>query len=84
MSLIIAVCIKMRLVGEKRSKSFDKRRFMPIYICPAGERLAFHYTNIENALTLRRYWTNVCKACAISDKCTKSGYLLKRQGWGDG
>ena len=41
-----------------------------VYICPAGERLAFHYTNMENGLTLRRYWTNVCKACAIRDKCT--------------
>ena len=41
-----------------------------VYICPAGERLAFHCTNIENGLTLRRYWTNVCGACAIRDQCT--------------
>jgi transposase len=41
-----------------------------VYICPAGERLAFHYSTIENGLTLRRYWTNVCQACAIRDKCT--------------
>jgi hypothetical protein len=29
-----------------------------VYICPAGERLAYHYTNEENGLVLRRYWTN--------------------------
>ncbi len=25
-----------------------------VYLCPAGERLADHYTNEENALVLRR------------------------------
>jgi len=32
------------------------------YICPAGERLAYHYTTEENGLVLRRYWTNACQA----------------------
>ena len=41
-----------------------------VYICPAGERLTYRYTNEENGLTLRRYWTNVCQTCAIKDKCT--------------
>ena len=31
-----------------------------VYICPAGERLAYRYTNEENGLVLRRYWTNAC------------------------
>ncbi len=39
-------------------------------ICPAGERLTYHYTNEENGLTLHRYWTNVCQACPIKDRCT--------------
>ncbi len=61
--------------GNKAKGRFVKQDFRyvaddDVYICPAGERLAFHYTNIENGLTLRRYWTNVCKACAIKDKCT--------------
>src|SRR6478672_7076701 len=29
-----------------------------IYVCPAGEKLAYHYTTEENSLVLRRYWTN--------------------------
>src|SRR5512133_2697355 len=31
-----------------------------IYICPAGEKLTHHFTNEENGLVLRRYWTNAC------------------------
>jgi hypothetical protein len=26
-----------------------------IYVCPAGEKLAYHYTTEENILVLRRY-----------------------------
>ena len=37
-----------------------------IYVCPAGEKLAYHYTTEENSLVLRRYWTNVCQSCAKS------------------
>ena len=41
-----------------------------VYICPAGERLTHRFTNVENGLTLRRYWTNACQTCAIKDRCT--------------
>ena len=41
-----------------------------VYLCPAGERLVYHYTNQEKGLTLRRYWNNVCQGCAIKDQCT--------------
>jgi len=41
-----------------------------VYICPAGEELAYHYTNEENGLVLRRYWTNACQSCAIKHRCT--------------
>ncbi len=41
-----------------------------VYLCPAGERLVYRYTNQENGLTLRRYWTNVCQSCALKDRCT--------------
>src|SRR5689334_15536453 len=43
-----------------------------VYICPAGETLAYHYTNEENGLVLRRYWTNACQSCAIKHSCTPS------------
>ena len=41
-----------------------------LYICPAGKRLAYHYTNEEHGLVLRRYWTNACQSCAIKHSCT--------------
>jgi len=41
-----------------------------VYIRPAGERLAYHYTTEENGLVLRRYWTNACQSCAIKAQCT--------------
>ena len=41
-----------------------------VYVCPAGERLAYHYTTEENGLVLRRYWTNACQSCAIKQSST--------------
>jgi hypothetical protein len=41
-----------------------------VYICPAGETLTYRYTNEENGLVLRRYWTNACQSCAIKNACT--------------
>jgi transposase len=41
-----------------------------IYLCPAGEKLTYHYTTEENGLALRRYWTNACQRCAIKHRCT--------------
>jgi transposase len=41
-----------------------------VYVCPAGEKLSYHYTNEENGLVLRRYWTNACQSCAIKQRCT--------------
>ncbi len=61
--------------GSKAKGRFAKQDFRYVrqddaYICPAGERLVYHYTNVEKGLTLRRYWTNVCQGCAIKDRCT--------------
>ena len=41
-----------------------------VYLCPAGGKLAYHYTNEENGLVLRRYWTNACQSCAVKHRCT--------------
>jgi transposase len=41
-----------------------------VYMCPAGERLTYRYTNEENGLLLRRYWSNACHDCAIKPACT--------------
>ena len=61
--------------GAKAEGRFGKQDFvyMPeedVYRCPAGEVLKYHYTNVENGLTLRRYWTTACQTCPIKSQCT--------------
>jgi transposase len=61
--------------NAKAEGRFGKQdfRYLPdddVYICPAGERLTYHYTNEEEGLLLRRYWTNGCQSCAIRSSCT--------------
>jgi len=53
--------------SAKSAGRFGKQDFVylpteDVYRCPAGERLNYYYTNVENGLTLRRYWTNACRA----------------------
>jgi Transposase DDE domain len=61
--------------NAKAEGRFGKQDFRYVteddaYICPAGERLAYHYATEENGLVLRRYWTNACQSCAIKAHCT--------------
>ena len=61
--------------GAKSEGRFGKQDFVylsqeDVYRCPAGERLKYYYTNVENGLKLRRYWTNACRACALKNRCT--------------
>ena len=32
--------------------------------------MKYYYTNVENGLTLRRYWTTACPSCPIKSHCT--------------
>jgi transposase len=61
--------------GIKAKGRFGKQDFVyvaeeDVYICPAGERLVYHYTNEEKGLILHRYWTNACQNCVIKEQCT--------------
>jgi transposase len=61
--------------GAKAEGRFGKQDFVyepeeDVYRCPAGEKLRYYYTNVENGLTLRRYWTTACQSCAIKSRCT--------------
>src|SRR6202040_1247255 len=67
---------KPQTSGAKSEGRFGKQDFRyvaeeEVYICPAGEKLAHHFTNEENGLVLRRYWTNACHTCALKAQCTK-------------
>jgi Transposase DDE domain len=41
-----------------------------LYRCPAGDALLYRYTNVEDGLRLRRYWTSDCQNCPIKERCT--------------
>ena len=60
---------------SSNAKCFSKQDFRyvaeeDVYICPAGEKLAYSFTTQERGLMLRRYLTNACQRCAIKHRCT--------------
>jgi transposase len=63
--------------GAKADGRFGKPDFIyqpgnDTYRCPAGEELIWRLTTVEQGLTLSRYWSSNCGACAIKAKCTPS------------
>jgi hypothetical protein len=57
--------------GNKACSSTDFRYVaQTAFTSAAGERLPYRYTNEEDGLRLRRYWTNACQACVIKLRCT--------------
>ena len=73
----ITACLPRPLTSNNRLKGlFVKQDFRyveteDVYICPAGKRLAYHFTNVEKGKTLHRYWTNACQVCEIKHRCTE-------------
>src|SRR6202048_3853757 len=66
---------KPQTSGAKAAGRFGKQDFIyvaadDVYRCPAGERLTYRYTNVEDGKALRRYWTSTCKTCALKAQCT--------------
>ena len=61
--------------NAKAEGRFGKQDFVykadeDVYLCPAGQRLTYRYTNEEDGKVLRSYWTTACSACPLKDKCT--------------
>ncbi len=61
--------------GAKSDGRFGKQDFVylpteDVYRCPAGEKLAYRYTNEEDGKTLRRYSTTACPRCPLKSRCT--------------
>ena len=82
----ITVTLPKPMTSGSRSKGrYVKQDFRyiageDVYICPAGERLRYYYTNQEKGLTLRRYWTNACQDCTIKHRCT-TGKMRRITRW---
>src|SRR5712691_4464229 len=61
--------------GAQADGRFGKQDFIYLpeadtYRCPAGEQLIWRYTTVEHGLTLSRYWSSNCGACAMKAMCT--------------
>ena len=59
----------------KANGRFGKEDFVycagkDVYRCPAGQDLAYRYTNTEAGRVLRRYWTTKCGSCPLKPQCT--------------
>jgi hypothetical protein len=62
--------------NSKAEGRFGKQDFRyiaeeDVYVCPAGERLAYYYTTEDKGSVVHRYVTNACRHCAIKHNCTK-------------
>jgi transposase len=63
--------------NSKAAGRFGKQDFRygaaeDVYVCPAGQKLAYYFTTEDKGLVLSRYRTNACQSCSIKHKCTTS------------
>jgi hypothetical protein len=40
------------------------------YLCPAGQRLPYRCSSVENDMKINTYWCSHCKSCPQKSKCT--------------
>ena len=74
---ITAIVPKPNTSGAKADGRFGKDDFIydtqkNEYRCPAGQRLIWRYTTIEDGLTLHRHWSSHCQTCPLKERCTPS------------
>ena len=63
--------------NNKAKGLYDKRDFVYIeqdneYRCPAGNRLIYHHSSIEDGMKIDCYYTSVCQSCPLKAQCTTS------------
>jgi transposase len=61
--------------GSKADGRFGKQDFIYLakedqYRCPAGQRLTWRHSSVEDAMTVHYYWTTACPACPMKKQCT--------------
>lgn len=40
------------------------------YLCPAGQRLPYRCSSVENKMKINTYWCSHCKSCPQKSNCT--------------
>src|SRR5260370_6046346 len=71
---------KPQTSGAKSAGRFGKPDFVylakdDVYRCPAGEKLAHHFTADEDGQKMRIYLTKACRTCPLNDRCTTANDL---------
>src|SRR6202048_612428 len=66
---------KPQTSGAKSAGHFGKPDFVylakdDVYRCPAGEKLAHHFSADEGGQKMRIYLTKACRTCPLKDRCT--------------
>ena len=61
--------------NAKAEGRFDKQDFVyktdeDVYLCPAGQRLTYRYSNKDDGKVMRHYWATACTACPLKEQCT--------------
>ena len=56
--------------GRYGKQDFVYKADEDVYLCPAGERLTYRFTNEEDGKVMRNYWATACTACPLKEKCT--------------
>jgi hypothetical protein len=60
---------------SKADGRFGKQDFIYLakadeYRCPAGQRLTWRYSTVEDGMRLHCYWTTACPSCPLKQQCT--------------
>jgi transposase len=61
--------------NAKAEGRFGKQDFVynadeDVYLCPAGQRLTYRFSNEEDGKVMRRYSTTACSTCPLKEQCT--------------
>jgi Transposase DDE domain len=72
---ITAFVPKTMTSNNKAQGRYDKRDFVYIaqdneYLCPAGKRLTYRHSSIEDGMKIDCYYNSTCQSCALKGKCT--------------
>ena len=63
--------------GAKADGRYNKTEFIydtetDEYECPAGQRLIWRFTSVQDGLKLHTYWSSHCQRCELKAQCTPS------------
>ena len=72
----ITPSVPRTMTSDNKAKGlYDKRDFVYVaqdneYRCPAGKRLVYHHSSIEDGMKMNCYYTSVCQQCTLKAQCT--------------